>query len=99
LLDDAAIVCRALRAAAAECGAALLNVIDHKFSPQGVTALALLAESHIAIHTWPDAGYAAIDIFTCGSTIEPEAACRYLIEVLQAGDHRLVTLRRGAQVR
>ncbi|MBT65963.1 MAG: adenosylmethionine decarboxylase [Synechococcus sp. NP17] len=75
---------------AAKCaGATLLNLITHRFEPQGVTGLALLAESHISIHTWPENGYAAVDVFTCGDHTMPEKACEVLCEELNAGRHAL----------
>ena len=73
----------------------LLNLTSHQFTPQGVTALALLAESHISIHTWPESGYAALDVFTCGPRARPKLACQYLIEALAASSHRLRVLPRG----
>ena len=55
-------------------------MVTHSFKPQGVTGLALLAESHISIHTWPEIGYAAIDVFTCGDHTMPEKACKLLCD-------------------
>jgi len=55
-----------------------INVETHKFSPQGVTGYALLAESHISIHTWPEKNIAKCDIFTCGDACKPEEAVEYL---------------------
>jgi S-adenosylmethionine decarboxylase len=66
-LDDLAGVERMLREAARNCGATLLNLDLHRFTPNGgISGVAVLAESHISIHTWPERGYAAIDIFMCG---------------------------------
>ena len=65
-------------------GATLLNLISHRFEPQGVTGLALLAESHISIHTWPESGYAAVDVFTCGDHTMPEKACEVIYKELAA---------------
>ena len=65
-LDDEAFLRTAITAAAKRAGATLLNLITHRFEPQGVTGLALLAESHISIHTWPELGYAAVDVFKIG---------------------------------
>ena len=67
--------------------ATVLNLISHKFEPQGVTAIALLAESHLSIHTWPESKYAAIDIFTCGKNMRPDLAIKLFIEMLEASDH------------
>ena len=77
-LNDESFVKEAPTSAANHSGATLLSLTSHKFEPQGVTALALLSESHISIHTWPELGYAAIDAFTCGTHTDPEKACNYL---------------------
>ena len=75
--------------------ATVLNLISNKFEPQGVTAIALLAESHISIHTWPESNYSAVDIFTCGQNMMPELASQYLIESLMAKDHSLRVIERN----
>ncbi|MFM7634024.1 MAG: adenosylmethionine decarboxylase, partial [Cyanobacteriota bacterium] len=80
--------------AAKRAGATLLNLITHRFEPQGVTGLALLAESHISIHTWPESGYAAVDVFTCGDHTMPERACQVLAEELAATRQKLTSFRR-----
>ena len=74
--------------------ARVINVISNKFEPHGVTAIALLAESHLSIHTWPESGYSAVDIFTCGKNMKPERASKYLIEVLMAEEHLLRIIHR-----
>jgi len=75
--------------------AKILNLISNKFEPQGVTAIALLAESHISIHTWPESNYSAVDIFTCGQNMSPELASKYLIEALEAEEHSLRVIERN----
>jgi S-adenosylmethionine decarboxylase len=75
--------------------ATVLNLISNKFEPQGVTAIALLAESHISIHTWPESNYSAVDIFTCGQNMMPELASQYLIESLKAKEHSLRVIERN----
>lgn len=87
LLNDVEFIKDSLRRAAQEAGATLLGDLAHQFDPQGVTALALLAESHISMHTWPENGYAAVDVFTCGHHTDPEIACRFLVQAFQAGQH------------
>ncbi len=87
LLDDLVFVRQTIREAATKSQSTLLGDLAHQFEPQGVTALALLAESHISVHTWPEMGYAAADVFTCGEHTLPEAACSYLIDAFQAGSH------------
>ncbi len=74
-LDDLALVERALRAGVAAAGATLIDIRLHHFGAgQGVTGVALLAESHISVHTWPEHGYAALDFFLCGASNDIEAA-------------------------
>ena len=70
-------------------------MISNKFDPQGVTAIALLAESHISIHTWPESNYSAVDIFTCGQNMMPELASQYLIKTLKAQEHFLRVIERN----
>ena len=93
-LDDEAFLRTAITTAAKRAGATLLNLITHRFEPQGVTGLALLAESHISIHTWPESGYAAVDVFTCGDHTMPERACIVLSEELAAAHYKLKSFRR-----
>ena len=93
-LDDEAFLRDTITAAAKRAGATLLNLITHRFEPQGVTGLALLAESHISIHTWPESGYAAVDVFTCGDHTMPERACAVLASELGAARHKLTSFRR-----
>jgi S-adenosylmethionine decarboxylase len=98
LLNDASYIQASLQEAAKQAESTLLREVLHQFDPQGVTALALLAESHISIHTWPEKGYAAVDVFTCGQHTKPEQACYYLIQVLKAEQHSLCTLQRHTPV-
>ena len=84
----------ALREAAAAIGARVLNVAFHAFAPHGVTGVLLLAESHLSVHTWPEHGYAAVDLFTCGPA-SPEAALPILRAALGARELECVTVVRG----
>ena len=94
-LNDESFLRCILNRAAKLANATVLNLISNKFEPQGVTAIALLAESHISIHTWPESKYSAVDIFTCGQNMMPELASQYLIEALKAGEHFLRVIRRN----
>lgn len=67
-LNDSALVESTFRDAVNACGAMLVDLYVHHFRPQGVTGVALLPASHMSIHTWPEVGYAAVDIFTCGDS-------------------------------
>jgi len=86
LLDDEAHIRNVLANAATLAESTLLGVQSHKFDPQGVTAVALLAESHISIHTWPENGMAVCDVFTCGDHTNPRSAATYMYEALDARD-------------
>lgn len=84
-----------LRQAAIEAGAQVLHGHFHSFGQDvGVTGVLLLAESHISIHTWPEAGFAAVDIFMCGAA-RPQVALDIIATVLQAGHCALHTARRA----
>ena len=69
--------------AASRCGATIVGSIFHHFSPQGVTGVVVIAESHLAIHTWPEFRYASADLFTCGTRVDPWIGFEYLMERLQ----------------
>ena len=94
-LNDESFLRCILNRAAKLANATVLNLISNKFEPQGVTAIALLAESHISIHTWPESNYSAVDIFTCGNNMLPELASQYLIEALKAEEHFLRIIERN----
>ena len=94
-INDESFLRCTLNRAAKLANATVLNLISNKFEPQGVTAIALLAESHISIHTWPESNYSAVDIFTCGRNMLPELASQYLIEALKAEEHSLRVIERN----
>jgi len=94
-LNDESFLRCTLNRAAKLAKAKVLNLISNKFEPHGVTAIALLAESHISIHTWPESNYSAVDIFTCGQNMLPELASQYLIKVLKAEEHYLRVIERN----
>ena len=71
--------------AARACGATIVQTVFHSFNPQGVSGVVVIAESHLAIHTWPEYGHAAVDVFTCGDSIDPWIAVDRLKEGLGAG--------------
>ena len=98
-LNDESFLRCVLSNAAKLAKANVLNLISNKFEPQGVTAIALLAESHLSIHTWPEANYSAVDIFTCGQNMRPDISCKYLIEALKADEHFLRVINRDPPLR
>ena len=94
-LNDESFLRCVLNRASKLANATVLNLISNKFEPQGVTAIALLAESQISMHTWPESNYSAVDIFTCGQNMMPELASQYLIESLMAEEHSLRVIERN----
>lgn len=93
-LNDLSLVRDTLTEAARLCGATVLHTKFHQFSPQGLTGYILLAESHISIHTWPEYGYAAVDLFTCGS-MDTKKAFAHIAKQLGASRVARKTLLRG----
>jgi len=69
----------------------------HQFSPTGVSGVILLAESHLSFHTWPEYGFVALDIFTCGPTENAEAAFEYIIDKLSPVSVEYKKIERGAE--
>ncbi|MFM9280123.1 adenosylmethionine decarboxylase [Paenibacillus jiagnxiensis] len=83
MLNDAEFLQTQLVEAAEACGATVLSVQSKQFEPQGATVLVMLSESHLSIHTYPERGFAAIDCYTCGETVDPQLAIDYLVSVLK----------------
>ena len=86
LLNDEEFVRDIVYTASKKCKSTLLALHSHKFDPQGVTCVAMLAESHISIHTWPENGMAVCDVFTCGDHTNPRSGATYMYEALDAND-------------
>ena len=86
MLDDEAHIRNVLANAATLSESTLIDISSHKFVSHGVTAVALLAESHISIHTWPEDGIAVCDVFTCGEKTSPRSAATYMYEAMGATD-------------
>ncbi len=95
VLNDLGFLKGILSAAASEAGATVLGESFHQFKPQGVSGVVVIAESHLFIHTWPEHGYAAVDIFTCGDSVQPEKAAQILIRELKAKNHSILEIHRG----
>ena len=93
LLNDEHFLMKLLENAAIASGATVCQTISKKFEPQGVTVLCLLSESHISIHTWPEDGKAAVDVYTCGDC-NPKIGCDIIIEQLHATTHTLSYIER-----
>lgn len=93
-LDEEDRIQQAFRDCVTTCGATLLHIHTHKFSPQGVSGVAVLAESHISVHTWPEIGYGAFDVFMCGDA-QPWLAVDVLKAAFHTDDVRVKELLRG----
>ena len=83
ILDDLENLKKMLHEAADALDSEVLGVMEKKFEPQGVSVILMLAESHISIHTWPETGYAAIDLFTCDDSADPEEGKKVILKYLQ----------------
>lgn len=95
VLNNCKLIEEIMVAAALEAGAEIREVAFHKFSPQGVSGVVVISESHLAIHTWPELGYAAVDVFTCGERVNPWDACNYLTAKFNAGHMTATEVKRG----
>ena len=97
LLNDVDHVERSMVAAAEEANATVINSTFHHFSPIGVSGVVVIQESHLAIHSWPEFGYAAIDIFTCGDSVDPWISYKFLEKAFEAGNGSTMELLRGQE--
>jgi S-adenosylmethionine decarboxylase len=97
-LNDLGLIRDVMVKAAIDCGAVVLGESFHRFSPQGVSGVVIIAESHLSIHTWPEFSYAAVDIFTCGTFVNPEKAAEVIIEKLGSKNHSVMEIPRGVLV-
>lgn len=95
LLNKASSVKEMMEDAAREARATVVESFIHQFSPFGVSGVVVIAESHLTIHTWPEYGYAAVDLFTCGEDVDPWKCYYYLLEHLKAKHSTTIELRRG----
>ena len=98
IIDSAREIRKILKQAVKEAKANFLEISIHKFLPQGLTGVVLLSESHIAIHTWPEINYVAIDIFTCGSQAMPDRAINYLKKVFCPKSFKIKKINRGKNI-
>lgn len=95
ILNDIHQVEKIMVKAALEAGAEIREVAFHKFSPQGVSGVVVISESHLAIHTWPELGYAAVDVFTCGDSVDPWVSCNYIKQQFAAQRIEAKEVKRG----
>ncbi|MGI6604235.1 MAG: S-adenosylmethionine decarboxylase proenzyme [Firmicutes bacterium] len=95
LLNDPTQIEKTFVDAALSAGAEVREVAFHRFSPQGVSGVVIISESHLAIHTWPELGYAAVDVFTCGDEVDPWDAYEYILSAFQADKVTVAEMKRG----
>ena len=81
--------------AALECGATIVQKCFHMFNPYGVSGVVIISESHLAIHTWPELGYAAVDLFTCGDKCDPKISYEFLKKKFHCQNATFTELKRG----
>ncbi|SMC24121.1 S-adenosylmethionine decarboxylase [Desulfacinum hydrothermale DSM 13146] len=95
LINQVSSVEKILVEAVAISKATIVQPVFHQFSPHGVSGAVIIAESHFSIHTWPEYGYCALDIFTCGDLIDSDASLQYLKEAFKAGSMSVMEIKRG----
>jgi len=94
-LDDVEFIRTHMIQSAIVANSTVINSAFHRFSPWGVSGVVIIAESNITIHTWPEHGYAAIDVFTCGDDCDPWKAYEYLRDTLESKSQDVKEVRRG----
>lgn len=94
-LNDVWAIEKCMNHAAKACNATIVQSCFHRFMPHGVSGVVVIAESHLAIHTWPEYHYASVDLFTCGEEIDPMIAYEILKEKLGSTTAEIQTLKRG----
>lgn len=95
ILNDLELLEQSMRQAVLRSGATIIDSTFHQFNPHGVSGVIVIAESHMAIHTWPEYGYAAVDFFTCGDRVDPWKAFDFMNEILKAARNTTRELKRG----
>jgi S-adenosylmethionine decarboxylase len=95
VLNNLAMVEHIMVEAALAAGAEVREVAFHHFSPQGVSGMVIISESHLAIHTWPEFGYAAVDVFTCGEKVDPWDAYNFIVTAFEADKVTATEMKRG----
>jgi len=94
-LNNAKFLEQCMLEAVRKSGATVVETVFHRYAPQGVSGVVVIAESHLSIHTWPEYGYAAVDFFTCGQTVDPMKAHEVLRESLESSGGSVKELARG----
>jgi len=95
MLDNIAMLETHMKDAVRASGATIVQSVFHRYNPQGVSGVIVIAESHLSIHTWPEYGYAAVDFFTCGSSVDPYKAFAYMKSALSSKESQVTEVNRG----
>jgi S-adenosylmethionine decarboxylase len=95
ILNNLTALKRILPEAARQSGALVVESVFHSYNPQGLSGVVVIAESHLSIHTWPEYGYAAVDCFTCGTSVDPYKAMEYLKAALACKNLKVQEIKRG----
>lgn len=94
-LNSAEEIEKILKISVEKANATLIDIKVHKFSPYGISGFALISESHISIHTWPEKKYVGVDIYTCGNKTLPEIAADFIIKALKSQKPSILKIERG----
>jgi len=95
ILNNSDLLEQYLKEAVRRSGATIVRSVFHRYNPQGVSGVVVIAESHLSLHTWPEYGYAAVDYFTCGDSVNPYLAHEYLKKMIAATECQVNELKRG----
>ncbi len=95
ILNNTNLIKECMNKAAIESGAEIVSSNFHNFSPHGVSGVVIIAESHLTIHSWPEYGYAAVDLFTCGDEVDPWKGFEYLKISLKSKKSSTIEMKRG----
>jgi len=95
LLNDVEYLRKVVSDTARQIGATVIKDSFYQFTPQGVSIVVIIAESHISLHTWPEYSFAAVDVFTCGDVIDPKNAVKPFVEKLKATSSSHIEMKRG----
>jgi S-adenosylmethionine decarboxylase proenzyme len=95
ILNDHDKVQKLMLGAARAAKATIVTSEFHRFNPYGVSGAVIIAESHLTIHTWPEYGYAAVDVFTCGDEVDPWVCVGEIVRILKPQSHTALEMKRG----
>ncbi len=95
ILNQTELIEKEMTKAAILSGATVVSSNFHTFNPYGVSGVVIIAESHLSIHTWPEYGYAAVDLFTCGDSVDPWKAFKHLKNIFKSDHTATIEMKRG----